>query len=224
MKPIHVIAVGTFGTEVANQIVSRAPETVVTHMPATYTQLPTHLFPVARIHVLASWRAVSQLSNQMDEYSYRWKIPWLPVVMDHPYLRIGPFVDTSEGACYHCFEKRYLQHSPTPEYIDALNSYYDAHPEAGPKGFLRVFASLSAAQVIHLEKCYRQESTSISGSLWQINILTSEPLQTQVIGVHGCPRCGLGRQEEDRSVAQLRVDLKNLIKEPTISKKELIQS
>jgi hypothetical protein len=52
--------------------------------------------------------------------------------------------------------------------------------------------------------------TAIPGFLWQIDVLTGEITTGRVVGVNGCPWCGLGRSKKDRSVKLLREELSYL--------------
>ncbi|WZX99234.1 TOMM precursor leader peptide-binding protein [Bacillus sp. FSL W7-1360] len=210
MKPIHIIAVGKFGLEVATQIEKRVGHTVVTEMPERLPLLPSDRFPVARLHILASWKPVSSLSKMMDNLSFAWNVPWIPIVLNHPQLQIGPVVTPKEGPCFHCYEKRVLQHSPFPGHIHAMHHYYDQTPTAGPKGYVRAFAGWSASHILYIDSILTIGDEDVSGCLWQMDVLTRESCRSLVVGVHGCPRCGLGRSEKDRSVDQLMIDMERV--------------
>ncbi len=211
MKPLHVIAVGEFGSAVADAISQRIPDALVTRVSEKAVVLPSDQFPVARMHVLAAWRPVAWMAKTMDKLAHSWNVPWIPVVLDHPYLRIGPVVAPKAGPCYHCFEIRYMQHSPITAHVQSMQQHYDRFPEAGPKGYLRPIAILAGAQAVLLDKRLTAGEAGLAGSVWQMNALNREGFRSQTVGVHGCPRCGLGRPEETRSVDMLSEDLKRIV-------------
>ncbi|MCY8857610.1 TOMM precursor leader peptide-binding protein [Bacillus atrophaeus] len=211
MKPIHIMSSGAFGEEVAEQFSKRYQNTAVTALPEPMYLLPSDRFPSARLHIFASWKSSSYISKQLDQLFFKWREPWLPITMDHPYVRIGPLVIPGEGPCFHCFESRSLQHSPVPQYVRKMDDYYHRHPDAGPKGYLRSFAGWSAVFASTIIKSIDKDAPSSAGSIWQMNMLTRESFSSKTVGIHGCPRCGLKRPEENRSVAQLSESLQSLL-------------
>lgn len=214
MKSLHILAEGPFGRGVAEQLMCRVDDAASTLIPEKDHHFQASRFPLAKVHVFVASRPVSRLFKTMDTLAHNWKTPWLPVVLEHPYLRIGPFIEPTRGeSCYHCFERRYLQHHLTPDYLQALYHYYDHTPTAGPKGHLKVFTGLAAAHTTGLLNRYHFDGTSVIDDVWQINLLTRESIRSKVVGIHGCPRCGLGREESDRSVRNLVADLDYLLPE-----------
>ncbi|KJJ41555.1 hypothetical protein UM89_12605 [Bacillus subtilis] len=211
MKPIHIMTTGDFGREVAQQLSKKIDNIVITPLNEPLYLLPSDRFPSARLHIFASWKSSSFISKQLDQLCFKWNEPWLPITMDHPYIRIGPLVIPGEGPCYHCFESRYLQHSPVPQYVKKIDTYYHSHPDAGPKGFLRSFAGWSAIFASTVIKSIDENELSQSGRVWKLNMLTRESFSSQTISVHGCPRCGLKRPEENRSVKHLSENLQPLL-------------
>ncbi|AWK96227.1 TOMM precursor leader peptide-binding protein [Bacillus velezensis] len=212
MKPIHLITTGSFGEEISKQFIKRHQDTKVTALNENFHILPSDQFPSARLHVFAAWRPSACISKQLDRLFFQWKEPWLPIIMEHPYLRIGPLIIPGKGPCFHCFHARLLQHSPVPEYLKKIDDHYAKHPEAGPKGYLRSFAGWSAAFVSIVLKSM-EDGESLAGSMWQTNVLTRDSFRSNTIGVHGCPRCGLKRSEKSRSVDKLFESLQPLLGE-----------
>ena len=71
--------------------------------------------------VVALWRTEPSLTRTADELSFARMIPWLPVVMEHPRMRIGPLVFPGEGPCFRCFTMRLAQHDPQYETTVAVS-------------------------------------------------------------------------------------------------------
>src|SRR5689334_12202771 len=125
---IHTLAVGAFGEAVISQL---------TFSDRVSGPLwPPELWPAARVRVLASWYPVPGLMSALDEATFQTGIPWLPVIQEHPLVRIGPAVIPGLGPCYSCARQRFLQHDDDAQMSKALLSFYEGHPGAGPVGYL----------------------------------------------------------------------------------------
>ena len=138
-------------------------------------------------------------------------IPWLPIVLEHPNLLIGPLVVPGRGPCYTCFRLRFLQHSYTADLTEALYEFYQSNPRSGPKGYLPVHASLAAAFACQAVKALQNGLDSWVGEVRVINLLTFSMAKANVIGVHGCERCGTGGDERSRSSVRLAGDLEHIL-------------
>ncbi|GIF05517.1 TOMM precursor leader peptide-binding protein [Actinoplanes siamensis] len=159
--------------------------------------------PGPHLHLLASWRRVPELEREFDEEAFRTGQPWLPVTLDHPQLEIGPVVVPGAGACLGCYRRRIMQHDDARVIRAALDEYYDAHPEAGPGGYLPSTALLAAAAAAEVVGRIREDAAAEAGRVRQIEVATQQVRTGRVVGVHGCPRCGLGRDETTRSYERL---------------------
>ena len=78
----HLLAVGPFGEAVAERLAALLN---ITTGPPDATALPP-----ADAYLLAAWRPVPELAELLDEVAFARGIPWVPVVLDHPRLRLGP--------------------------------------------------------------------------------------------------------------------------------------
>jgi bacteriocin biosynthesis cyclodehydratase domain-containing protein len=202
--PVHLLAVGALGRDVAERITREIDEAVITRVGDRGS--PPAAWPVARLHVLCAWRHVEGLADQIDECAHAWGVPWLPVVVEHPRLRVGPLVIPGAGPCYRCFRLRLAQHDPHASVASALVARYERDPWAGPAGHLPGHALLAAASA--LRAVYELDgATACAGRVRELNLLTQDTRSASVVGVHGCERCGSGRDERDRSWRALRDDL-----------------
>ena len=153
--------------------------------------------------VLAAWRRVPELERTLDDEAFRTGTPWLPVILDHPQLEIGPVIVPGQGACHGCYRRRLAQHDNARVIRAALDVHYDAHPESGPDGYLPSTALLAAAAVDDVVARLRADAGSEAGRVRQIEVTTQQMRTGRVVGVHGCPKCGLGRDETTRSYERL---------------------
>lgn len=208
MNRIHVIAVGSFGDAVAECLSESLPVAVT--RPNAQNQVFPAEWPRAAVHVLAAWRPVPHISKTLDSVSFQWHVPWLPVVCEHPYLRIGPIVLPGRGACCTCFDQRVQQHLHKPEITRTIQSHYDAHPESGPGGHIRAVALFAAASAQEIIERMHVKPEAEAGNVYQIDLVNLRTAKGHAVGLHGCPRCGLQRDERTRSFVTLQAHLERL--------------
>ena len=215
-KPIHILSVGPFGHAVATAFKELVPEVIGTALQGEGQTFPA-LWPTARLHILAAWRPVRGLSRAFDEMCHIWRTPFIEAVMEAPNLRVGPVVVPGSGACRTCFEKRTLQHASRPTQLVALWDYYDANPGRGPQGYLAPFVEIAALRLAQFVDELEYPGAAV-GTVWELNLVSRQTSNGKVVGIHGCPRCGLGRNEATRSFAAMREELLDLYFEPEFSK------
>src|SRR5262249_54040856 len=182
------------GGEVVADVVETAAESRPLH-PARW--------PAARLLLLAAWRPVRTLSRTLDEMSHAWRTPFIELVTETPYLRVGPVVVPGLSACSGCAERRARQHSQRPNEHQALREFYDANPEQGPHGFLPALAEIGAVQLAEFVRQLEHDPARAAGRVWRMNIVRRETTTGTVVGIHGCARCGLRRDEGTRSFERL---------------------
>jgi len=199
-RAIHVISVGAFGHAVATTLGALLPDVIETIADASTH--PSH-WPAARVHLLAAWRPAPAISRTLDDMSHAWRTPFIEAVMETPFLRVGPIVVPGLGACHGCAERRALQHSPRPREHQALRDFYDANPQHGPRGFLPALADIAAARLAQGVHQVDRDPAAAAGRVWRMNTVQRDTTSATVVGIHGCPRCGLDRDEATRGVARL---------------------
>jgi len=203
---LYIHAVGSFGEKTAAVLkeLSQDPLAVVL---AGNDELLADGWPKADAFVLAAWRPVQQLCRLFERMSYSSLTPFIPIIMDAPHLQVGPVVAPGVGACHTCFEKRHLQHSARREAEHALREFYEAHPDAGPKGYLTPFAEIAAIRLIHFLAKLQADPISVAGMVWRFDTMTRQVVSGRTVGIHGCTRCGLGSEERTRSFALLHREI-----------------
>lgn len=207
---VHILSVGAFGQAVAEALGGLLPDVSETRADLNYPPHPA-FWPVARIQLLAAWRPVPRLSRLLDEMSHAWRTPFVEAVIETPNLRVGPVVVPGFGACHACAERRAVQHSPRPEEHRALREFYDTNPQQGPQGFLPVFAEIAAVRLAQFVRQLEGDPAAVAGRVWLLNTIHRYAVSSEVVGVHGCPRCGLKRNEATRSFVALRREVADLL-------------
>ncbi|GID91976.1 TOMM precursor leader peptide-binding protein [Amorphoplanes digitatis] len=207
MYHLIVTPVGPFGYAVAERLRDLCHDIEVAGAPAGSVAPPPVPDPERpsgpRLNLLVAWRRVPLMEREFDEESFRSGQPWLPVVLDHPVLEIGPVVVPGAGACHGCYLRRRTQHDPARAVRAAVENHYDSDAVAGPAGYLPSTALFAAAAAADVVDRLRNSPEDEAGRVRQIDVPTQQVRSGRVVGVHGCPRCGLGRPEATRSYERL---------------------
>lgn len=137
---VAVLGIGDFGEHVAALLgrTTRRPVRVADCLESAVRNDPAAV-------VLVMWRPCPGICEQADALAFGQRRPWLPVVMDHPHVRVGPLVVPGTSACFACFQARYAQHDTQRDITAALHAAYDRDPGFGPRGYLDHHARLASA-------------------------------------------------------------------------------
>lgn len=201
---VHLIAAGPFGVAVAERLEAAFDATATTHADAS-GRFWSQTWPAADVHVLCAWRAMPWLAARLDEVAFAWGVPWLPVVCEHPELRVGPLVVPGRGPCYGCFRRRLAQHRPSERLTAELHRLYDGDAAAGPRGHMPFHALLAAASA------RAALDAGEPGRVVQHNLVTRKSAAGRTVGVHGCERCGGRVPERVRGHERLQRDIAHVL-------------
>jgi bacteriocin biosynthesis cyclodehydratase domain-containing protein len=205
IQPVHLLSVGTFGQAATTYLRGLRADIVETVVSNDVVPLP-ELWPSARAMFIVAWRPVPHLCELLDDLSYTWQRPFVPVILDSTILRLGPVVIPGRGSCWGCWAQRFKQHAERPAEQAALWLYYASHVDSGPRGYLEPFALMAASRMAQVIDAI-DSSTAPAGSTWEIDMMTRVITTGTVVGVHDCPRCGLHRTPSTRSFAVMREEL-----------------
>ncbi|MFG2719314.1 TOMM precursor leader peptide-binding protein [Streptomyces sp. NPDC048416] len=177
---IRLIATGAFGDSVVTKLREVLPDTEA----LAPNDLSRAFMGNPSLVVLALWRPSPGLCQRADRLAAEYAVPWLPVILEHPVLRIGPYVHPGQGPCFDCYQSRRRQHDEHHRTTAALYDAYDAAEEVGPGGHLPHHARLAAATaVLHIRADNPNTVTTVR--------LSSAHIAThRVVACHGCGRCG----------------------------------
>lgn len=184
LKTVSVASSGKFGQQVADRLPSCLPDSAtvaVADLPEAFAGNPDAV-------VYAMWRADAEAGARADELAHDRGIPWMPVVLDHLTLRMGPVTLPGEGPCFRCFDSRLVQHDIHGETTAALRKAYARAPSLGPSGFLPHQARLAAGLAAGLLSG-TLAGTSPPGQVVTVRLPRLEISRDSVVTVHGCPRC-----------------------------------
>lgn len=201
-RHILVLAVGTFGREVLNRVQSCRAEWSFEHLDEARV-LDGALDWQGDALLVAAWRESPRVTVALDEAAWARRTPWLPVVMEHPSVRVGPTVVPGQGPCYQCFRGRLAQHDATATLTAALHDAYGADSGLGPAGFSPHHVSVAAGLTLAAAADLTATPPRHVGRVIRYQVLSQQIGVGHVVGRHACPRCGLGRDEVTRSSTAL---------------------
>jgi bacteriocin biosynthesis cyclodehydratase domain-containing protein len=203
----HIFSIGPFGHRVAKFLTTFRGD--VFHTPLSEAALDFEGVRRARIQIVAAWRPVPTLCERLNEISFESTCPFVPVIIDATVLQVGPVVVPGLKGCWTCWTKRCSQHMPKSSEQFELARHYASHPNQGPGGYLPPFAALAASRLSEIIDAI-DLGEDIGGHVWRIDMITRKTTVATMVGVHGCPQCGLPRPEETRSIDDIRAQLSYL--------------
>lgn len=207
---LSILAPDEFGQAVGEALQELVPWAV--QMTLSIEQfLKTPDLPGAQAYLLVAGYPASRLCHILNDLSYTHQVPFLPAIISSPYLEIGPLVIPGSGACYACYECRFLQHTALPQVHKRRHQYYDTHPIPDPVGYLPPLAFLTATRLVQLLVQGLERPGHAGGYYWRWNIVHAEAHQSHVIGMHGCMYCGLKRDEKGRSFQAMQGYLRRIL-------------
>lgn len=178
---VGVAGAGDFGEAVRDRF-SREFGAV----PVAVEELTADRPPPGMPHVLvvALWRPLEDLCEHIDEAAFAAGRPWLPVVFEHPWVVVGPWLAPPDGPCHRCYLGRRAQHWQHSDTAQATSDAYAADPELGIRGHLPHHVRLTvglAQRALRLRE---------PGLVLSVNTVGNRISAHRTLGCHGCPRCG----------------------------------
>jgi bacteriocin biosynthesis cyclodehydratase domain-containing protein len=175
-----IIGSGPIGCRVADVLAAALPDSVRRSRAELDTAFASGGGPV----VVALWRPERTICERADSLAFRYGRSWLPIVVEHPVLRVGPLVCPPSGPCFGCYQARRRQHSEEHEVAVALEAAYERSRNLGPAGYLPHHARLAAGVAEQMVR----EPTGQVGRVVTISLLSGSLTASWVVACHDCPR------------------------------------
>lgn len=186
--PVAALGTGEFGSRVAGFLADITDDGAV-----CVDDLHSAFRSTAPLVVLAAWRPSPRLCEEADQQSFLAGKPWLPVVMDHPVLRVGPLVRPPQAPCFRCFARRQAQHDGEHRSSRMLYAEYDRDDRFGPRGYLPQHARVAAAVVAGVLNAWRTTNDDGAavpvGEVREIRLSDQRLTTSRVVPCHDCQRC-----------------------------------
>jgi len=139
--------------------------------------------------VFATWRERQDIGRVLDGICNSTATPWLSVVAEHPWVRIGPGIMPGRTPCYKCFRLRRLQHDRNAELSLALQAAYSKDLRIGVRGHLPHQITIAAGLVAWVRNQLRETNDGRS-PVTLYHTLRHEIACDYVTGIHDCDVCG----------------------------------
>lgn len=174
LTDVAVAAVGEFGHAVQARLLADGATALDADRPQPGD---------AKAMVLVSWRPDPARTEVFDRLAHERAISWLPVVVDHPLLVVGPWV-TPGGPCYDCYGLRRRQHDPKSRHRADLLAAYQADDTLGVYGHLPHHLRIAEA----LTRLVLQSPQP--GMTTMVDLAAMAVSRVDLVARHGCARCG----------------------------------
>lgn len=190
------IAVGEFGAQVSDLLPSQGIETTVAVLTSSDREAVEEIVSHARASgadavVLCAWRETPSVAEWIEAAAIRCGLPWLPAVMAHPYVRVGPLVAPGGSGCYRCFCTRMRENDPQAELTAALHREYDREDEVGVYGHLGAHSAFAAVAVAMLIGALSDDAWPWpAGDVLWSHVSKFGAARDRAIGIDQCDRCG----------------------------------
>jgi len=180
--PAALAGAGDFGNRVVS-LLARAPGR--TSYPIA--ELGSALAARPPVLVAALGQPAPEVCEQADQWAFTHGTCWLPVIMDHPHVRVGPLVAPGLGACFGCFQERAAQHESDPKAASALRAARGTGETPAPRGYLGHHTRLAAAIA---DLVLADSPERAAGLVATFHVLGTGVRRHRVTPFGGCPRCG----------------------------------
>jgi len=158
---------------------------------------------------VALWRPYPQLCREVDQACFARGVRWSMVESQGETLTCGPLVVPGQGACHHCYQRRTASFLRAPEREQALRAHFDAQPECGVPGYPQALVMIGAAALLE-----DAAAGAPAARVRSVDVLTSSVRESEVIGIHRCPRCrprDAGFDPTSRAAGALQPALEELL-------------
>jgi hypothetical protein len=197
-SPLALVGAGDFGSRVTRLLSEIFP---VSHNVATDDLDDAFAMDAAAVVVAVS-RSSQRLCRRADELAYKHEKALLPIVMEHPVLRVGPLVRPPSGPCFACYRARRRQHDTGYSASAVFDAAYDADASLAPAGYMPHHARLAAAVA------GRFLAGRETGLVFAFDVLLWHGGVYPVISCHDCDReHGGGDPEKPLDLARVAVQL-----------------
>ncbi len=180
-----ILTEGRFGAAVA-EIVRPQVDATVRRLTDVVSDRRAEFLSGARFVAVALWRPYDEECDRLDAACWRAGVPWSSAHLTEDTLVCGPLAIPGHGPCYGCFRRRYLTHHRAPERARCVGRAYAANPDLGPEGFVPAIAWIAASSLLSDARAPRADA----GRLRLVDLFTGGMVETAVVRVHRCPRCG----------------------------------
>ncbi|MGR6919183.1 hypothetical protein ACU635_33465 [[Actinomadura] parvosata] len=192
IPPDLIVSVGAFGAAVARSLSASGTQVVSVPVAGGDIAVPA----AAATVVLAASVGAPAVELELSRAAHEGGFAFLPIVLEHPRLRVGPVSRAGSRGCSACYRNRTRQHALNVAAEDALEEHHRRDPVAADRGYLAHWPALAAALAGQVDPLV----------IRQFDLLSNTPLVSRLVPVHGCGVCASAPPDAPqlRSIARLR--------------------
>lgn len=162
--------------------------------------------------VVALWRPDRALCARADELAFSHQRSWLPIIMEHPVIRVGPLVTPPAGPCVQCSYRRQAQHDGHELASAALHAAYAADGALGPTGYLPHHARMAAAVAVDMlrqrsQDCPTEGLATAAAHVVTIRLTRLGLSVNRVVPCYNCPLCNVSQTPDSTRLGPLVASL-----------------
>jgi hypothetical protein len=208
---IQLVSIGKFTEEISSFIKENTRDILITQVNDEYPELEELI--EADLFIVLSSQPCVEFCKKVENYSYSINAKFLPIIVNQPMITIGPLSNVEDGACFHCFIDRVMQHSPIAAVQNSVSKYYNDHIISLSTGYHPADVTMIGNWLIYT---IEHNVNILEGKIINFNMYSRYGYKSEIVGVHGCERCGT-QDELNRSYKSLEMifsneDQKELIK------------
>jgi bacteriocin biosynthesis cyclodehydratase domain-containing protein len=198
---LQAVPVGEFGDSVLEYLSQLGEDVHVTPTTSTFAVIePSSLVTCT---VLIAPSPDPPLCVDIEHQSLSQGVAFVPAIIDGDILRIGPLSIPGSQGCWSCWINRTRQHCTDGRPAKNMSEPLTSGSVGRQEHFWEPQALIAAACVQEVVSALRAHRAA-SGQIREFNCLTHASRQGVVIGIHGCPVCGLKMKPQSRTYVGLQ--------------------
>ncbi|MDO7907930.1 hypothetical protein Q5741_16070 [Paenibacillus sp. JX-17] len=155
--------------------------------------------PKEEFHILVSDVPLIRTAKEIETAVLQYGRVFIPIMVDYPFLTIGPLSMQGSEGCFHCYMDRLFQHDPNVKLTQGVYKHYEEGSNRGPVEIHPADNLLIMNWIELLRENPQTAMEQFRGKISRINLYNRTFVNSKVIGVHGCKLCGEPIEPESRS-------------------------
>ncbi|WP_045739086.1 hypothetical protein [Xanthomonas sp. MUS 060] len=205
-----VLYAGDFGRAVANRLCEWQPCLRQISLYADADELHAAIYSAGHV-AAAMWRPCIAQCQRVDTLVHAAQVSWSFVEVSGVTLACSHVIVPGSGrGCYHCYRARTDAHRRESDRQRVLRQAYALDPRLGPAGYTPAMVAIAVASL----RVGLEASADVRLPFRQVDVLSGNVLESEIVALHDCPRCRPEIRDEDptrRYLSTLAEELKELL-------------
>lgn len=157
-----------------------------------------------QIYMLISDNPLVEYGKKIEKKAIADDKIFIPIMIDFPYLTIGPLSIEGSGGCFHCFIDRLLQHDPIRDVLQDTYQYYNSQENRDSVDIHPADVLLIANFINSLKEAKDEVVKNWKGKVSRLNLYDRSLISSQVIGVSNCEICDEHENPKEKSYLYMK--------------------